>query len=318
MYNSTQKTEFLEASDYHETSIELIKLIFNNVETEEIRLQKDLSRFTEIEVQELLKSFNSKSKARLRMTCAYLSGYYKWCLNNGLTEIKDNPYDANKVDGFILNIIPSDIIEEKYFNHDAFISKLKKIKDNTNQFIVYAIYSGIKGDEYVELTNLKITDLDEVKKTVRLITGRTVNVNDMFIDLMKKANECTYYFADGIEKSNLYGRYSYAESGYVLKSCGNGSHAKKPIGLLIINPRLAVIKKQVGNEFFTVSTIYKNGLINYVKEKFDGKGIDLKTALLSKDNEKLYVFDIETQQYINEFGSKMTAKMLRHELKDYL
>jgi hypothetical protein len=78
------------------------------------------------------------------------------------------------------------------------------------------------------------------------------------------------------------------------------------------------IKEQMENEFISLSTLYKNGLINYIKEQFAKRDISLKDAIFHEKTGRLYTYNEELQQYIYDFGSKMEAKMLRMEIKDYI
>lgn len=133
---------------------------------------------------------------------------------------------------------------------------------------------------------------------------------------MIEANDQIQYFADGIDKESKTKAYDYANSDYIIKSCGK--NVLEQVSQHYITARMSVIKEQMGNEFISITTLYKNGMINYIKEQFAKKNIDLKTAFLHPIDGKRYTHDKETQQYINEYGSKMTVRFLRMEIKDYL
>jgi hypothetical protein len=324
MYNADQKNRYLEnrrMSKYEEPTIELLIKIFNSTESEEVQFGKDLSEFNQIEVVDLFKSFNSKSPRRLQSTSIFLYDYTSWCYEEGLIDNIANPYDKNIIDVIIKDIIPKDLLSEKYFNKDTMVNNyINSIIDVSNKFIAYALYCGIKGNNYEELINLRKFDLDHDNHVVKLITGRTVKVDSLFINLMINANDMTHYFADGIEKESRQRKYEYQRSEYVIKSCGGKKNLTgDAVSPEYLNKRLATIKEQSGNKYMSASLLYKNGLINHIKERYKKDfGIDLKTALFDEINGKLYTYDKTTQKYIEEFGSKMTVRMLRMEIRDYI
>jgi len=319
MYNSTQKQRYMDDCKYEPETIEgVVRVIFNATELAEETTGMDLANFNKPQIVNLLKSFNSKSPRRLDGNCIYLSDYYKWCLNNGIVSSVVNPYDKNMVEDIIDLIIPIADLNNKYFTKLDVLDYMYSIPDVTNQFMLYGLFSGVKGKNNCELVNLKIEDLDEENKTVTLITGRVIHVDDLFIKLMKLANDAEEYYYDGVVKDAVNGSYpyTYVQNGYVLKQCQFGEFGKT-VGVGITNPRFNIIKTQSGNNFVSASTIYKNGLINYIKEKFDAQGINLENVMMDKTGRE-YDHQLEIQKYIDEYGSKTSVRMLRSEIKYYL
>jgi len=319
MYRSEQKQAFL---DYYintreESTVQLVERIFNSTELVENQFEKDVSEFNQIEVLELLKSYNSKSPRRLMSTCKFLSDYYIWCSRvEKLESVSSliNPFNKIITDNMIENLISKEVLNKKYFNKEYLLEKMNdNVFDVTNQFIAYALFYGIK---VKELINLKIKDLDFENNKVKLITGREITVDTLFKHLMIEANDQVQYFADGIEVEDILKRYTYGESDYVIKKCGvKECDAVRP---LYISFRMRTIKDQMENEFVSLSTLYKNGLINYIKEQFAKRNISLKDAIFHEQTGKLYTYNEDLQQYIYDFGSKMQAKILRMEVRDYI
>lgn len=317
MYKPKQKQAFL---DYYgetkeKTTVDLVGRIFSTTSLVENQFEKDISEFNQLEVLELLKSYNSKSPRRLMSVCKFLSDYYIWCSQvEMLVGSLINPFDKSITDNMIDNIIPKEDLNKKFFTKEYLVEKLKEdVIDVTNRFIAYALFYGITAEE---LVNLQMGDLDFKNNMVKLITGREITVDTLFKNLMINANDQTQYFADGIEVEDIRRRNTYGESDYVIKKCGvKECDAVRP---LYLNARLRTIKEQMENEFISLSTLYKNGLVSYIKEKYAKKEVSLKTAILHPITGKLYTYDDETQKYIHDFGSKMEVKILRMEIKDYL
>jgi len=315
MYNDEQKRKYINyrlLNHYKETTVELIEKIFIATEKHEINNQKDISEFSLNEVITLLKNSNWKSPKTLKTNSSSLRYYYEWCLKEGLVN-NTNPFSKKNINSTINSIIPKEKLNNKYFNKIEYLEMLDEIADVSNKFIAHAFYSGLT---FEELTHLKIGDLDFDSNKIQLTAGREFIVDELFKCLMIETNDQEQYFADGIEKESRSKSFNYAESDYVIKSCGKNT--LEPASQPYISSRMRIIKAQMDNEFISISTLYKNGMINYIKEQYSKRNIDVKTAFLYQINGKLYTYDKETQKYIDDFGSKMTVRFLRMETKDYL
>lgn len=317
MYRPEQKQAFLNyyLNYKEESTVQLVERIFNSTETLENQLNKDVSEFNQLEVFELLKSYDSKSPRRLMIACKILSDYYIWVSQvEKLSEGLINPFDKSITDNMVEQIIPKENLNQKYFNKEHLINELRdKVPDVTNRFIAYALFYGIKVDELIKI---KIDDLDDEHHKLKLNTGREILVDDLFKHWMIEADDQVQYFANGIEVEDRRKLYTYSESDYVIKKCGSKKDGEVQPRLITV--RLMTIREQMENEFISLSTLYKNGLVNYIKEQFAKRNISLRDALLHKNTGRFYTYDYDLQQCIYDFGSKIESKMLRMEYKDYI
>lgn len=324
-FNKEQKERYLENCKYEYTTIETIKVLFNMSYEVEARRDNntDLSNFTEKQIIELFKKFNSKSRVFLQGVASYFFDYYEWCKSENLIYGGlGNPYELKRVRRIIEEIVPQEILNQMFFDNEIFMEYLDDILDVSNKFIAYALYSGINGDKAEEIRKLRITDLHEDKKQVRLCTGRIVNVDDAFIRLMKQTASAEFYYPDGKNQSSQLGYYTYANSEYVLRPCRRGeNYSDTPLSREMFYARVRKIREQVGNPYLTAHIIYDNGLINFIKEKCNEDGIDFEDAIFEKGEEgegREYFYNKQVQEYINEFGSNKTTRLLRMQIKDYM
>jgi hypothetical protein len=132
---------------------------------------------------------------------------------------------------------------------------------------------------------------------------------------MEKANNAETYITLQESNSRNYKQRIYIKNGYILSPTASLGDLfdYKPATSKFISQRMILVRKNVKNEYFTMSNLYKNGLMNFIKEKFELKGIGLKTAFY-QESDGIYVYEKEIQQYVDEFGSKMTTRMLRMQL----
>lgn len=316
MYNETQKKMYLKycSNIYEPKTVNLIESILNSTEKSEIQHNKDVCEFNHIEVIDYLKGLNSTSRSRLQSTAVRLSRYYTWCKNvEHLTNNIIDPFDSRGISIIIDGIISKKDLISKWFTKEKFLKMLDDVLEVSNQFILYAHYCGVTVEE---MRYLKMEDLNFSRNELQLINNRKILVDSLFKHLMIQTNEQIQYFEDGIEKYSKTKSYDYAKSEYVIRTCNKNMDGVVP--RTFIYRRFKTIREQIGNDLINTPTIYINGLVNYIKEQYAKKDIDLKTAILTKVNNKKYKYDEETKQYIEEFGSKMTYRILRREIKDYL
>lgn len=318
MYNENQKLEYLNDCDYENTTIEVIKSLFNTIEVSENLYETDVCNFNRVQIIDMLKGINSKSRSRLRVVVAYLSNYYNWCKEKNYVEnhTSINEYDKDMLFGVIEDILPIKHIKKAFFTKEEMLEYLPEILDISNRFVAYALFCGVRGDDYEELRMLKMSDLDEETKILKLSTGRSIKIDDLFYNLMWRTNVEENYYPDGIERNKIFGAYTYIENGFVLKACRVGEMGVAVSRTVIIN-RLKLIKQQTENPFITATTLYKSGLVNYIKEKFIERGISLYDAFF-KQSGRVYIYSEELDKYIKEYGSNITSRMLRTEIKEYI
>jgi 5-methylcytosine-specific restriction protein A len=307
--------------NYSETTIGQLYKIFASTKhyEEDVDIHKDVSEFNDSEAFYYLKRLNSKSRERLKKDACYLSRYHQWCFEKGLIQNQEDAFQDKKIYKIIKEIVPNDILLESYFTKNDLIELIELDPDYINQFILLAIFYGIKGDNLGDLVNVKIGDLNEEEKTVTLVSGRKAYVDDYFIEVMKKANSTTVYkqnvITDNHKKPN---QTVYEDSGYVIRKCILKNYSTTGcVNKKFVTQRIQKFKKEVDSSFITIPNLYNNGMIDFIQEKYRTQGISFKTAL-TYNNNGTYIYEKETNEYIKEFGSKTNARAWRFELKDIM
>jgi integrase len=318
-----QKKRYLENCRFEEPTREVIDKWFRMSNVVESKENTDLANFNRKQVMNLYKNFNSKSKHTLITVSLYFSDYYNWCISEGLIDSRSfiNQYDIKMVKSIIDEIIPIELISDKVITKNDIINVyLEKVPDVSNKLLLYAPFCGVYGNEASDLVLLKIEDIDENNKTVRLNSSKVLNVDDLFVELAKKANEAKKYMPEGVAgevRAIRPERYVYDESDYIIKACDTGKK-DTPASYKMILARYSLIQKQTENRSINGNNLYKSGLVNYVKEKFNERGITLKKAVYDKYSGRNYTYSSDIQEYINEFGSNMNDRMFRLRFGEYL
>lgn len=333
MYKKTepQKQRYLDSPNfrYDENAKVVIKYMFDGAAEVEEQEGMDLSLFNKPQVIRLLKSYNSRSKGYLRTVCNTFSDYYSWCLYEGYVDNTNvtNFYDYTIAKPIIDEVIPLQLIIDKYFIRKDIVRWENSIYDPVVKFILYAPFCGVYGNDAEDLIYLKIEDIDKVNKKTKLQSGKMIVVDDLFIELAENANKATEFYPDGFNRtdnSKKPNQYVYDTSCYILKSCGQMT-TDDPVSKGIVMNRFRLIQQLLENKFITGSNLYKNGLINYVKEKFETHDISLKDGIFLEVEKgerqfagNTYLYSNELQQYINEYGSNMSDRALRQQMKEII
>lgn len=325
MYNEFQKKRYLESKDFvhDEGAKEVAERIFETVSKTEFQKDKDLSEYNKLQVIDLLKNVNSKSKNYLRLVSKFCFEYTNWQKTQGASDNgSPNYYDYAITKDIIDDLVPLSMIQDKYFTRDYIINVVKnKIKDPMNRFLVYAPFSAVCGANCDNLKYLKYSDINVKEKTVNLKSGITVGVDDLFIELARAANETIEYMPEGVSEMDTARNskmFLYSGSNYIVKSCGGREKAEDVVTQSFIIQRFKFIQKQVENEFITPSNLYKNGLINFIKERFEEEGVTLRQAFFEKLDKINYVHSGKLTKYIEEYGSNLNIRQLRREIEEVI
>lgn len=329
----SRKKRYLEGEGFRfeDATKEVAKRIFDTVFITENQKDKDLSEFNRSQVIDLLKGINSKSKNYLRLVTKICFEYTNWCkIEGAIDKTNVNYYDWAIVKDIIDDLVPIEMIADKYFKEDYIEDiVINKVKDPVNKFLVYAPFKGVCGASNDDLKYLEYKDIDEKEKTVKLKSGKIIMVDDLFIKLAKAANEATEYMPEGTSydsSEDLEGKkkirnknaFKYGSSCYILKSAGTIETDYKEVTQSFITNRFIFIQKQVGNKFIIPSNLYKNGMINFIKNKFDEQGVSLQDAFFEKINRQKYKYGEQLKSYIEAFGSNLNERQLRQEIKDII
>lgn len=329
MYNIedsiNRKNRFIEMSNYNEPTIKVLEMWLKKVVPIEKMTGKDLADFTRDEIINLYKSFNLRSKHTLITATYFFFNYYNWCLHEKYVTNQINQFDPNMIKSIVDEVIPMELVEDKYFRIQEMYDYIDRVYDPVNKFILYASFRGCLGAEGEDIVNLKLSDIDKESKTVNLYSGKVLKVDDLFIQLAEEADKQTMYQPEA-DKVNYFGRFEYDESIYIIKTCRTKAK-DTPVKYGVIQQRIRLIKEQAGNRFVNLKNSYDNGLVNYIKERFEEMGVSLENGLYLKKNLSQYEYSKELERFIcdynkginaNEINNGVTGRMLRRNLKNII
>ena len=194
------------------------------------------------------------------------------------------------------------------FTRQEIIDICDSLANAQDKFIIYALFSGIRGNKYSDLVNLKVEDVNFDTKEIKLPSGKVVIMDEYLEDILKDITDKeygSYYYK--LNRSGFYDVNSFyklnMDCEYVVKvkpttTNGNGLGSFSFQGL---QTRLKGLSKVLGINILGVN-VYRSGVLakmNEIKEKWTQNEI----SEFLKDNQyNLTVY--ETQRAYEDFYNK--------------
>ena len=155
MYNENIKQRYIE----YKTNLTIIpngylERLFDKTKQFEIELNKDVCNFTYYEIMNMYKTWNENSYETLQVTNSHLSLYTQWCIEQSLVADAQNHFLEFSKDIF-MSCVNNIINDKKIVTREQVLSWFKDLNNVSDRFMFLALFEGIKGEQYKELTNLK-------------------------------------------------------------------------------------------------------------------------------------------------------------------
>lgn len=251
LYHRVIKTDFIETKGHED-----LHYFFNFSGREEERLKLDISDMTKDQVLDLLKKYIAafpSSRSTIGVICSGLNDYREY-YNKG-DEAIEPIATWMLIDGFIAPNHGS-----TYLFTERDLRELAKFLDPRQQYIVYALYEGLKGTGTYDFYFVETSDVDYNNKTISC-GGKTIPITSEFIDVINRAKNYDLsaskvsYATSTIEGKNRYNNLVYKN---VLTTDTMQAQQSQ------LRVTLFAIRKQLGLECFTQSNLLYSGFLNQV------------------------------------------------------
>lgn len=202
--------------------------------------------------------------------------------------------------------------EKDLFTKQEIIDICDALANPQDKFIIYALFSGIRGNKYSDLVNLKVKDINFNTKEIKLPSGKVVIMDKYLEDILRDITDeefGSYYYK--LNRSGYYDINSFyrlnMDSEYVVKvkptvTNNNGSECFSFQGL---QTRLKGLSKILNVNILGVN-IYRSGVISRMNEIKDTWSQLEILNFLKENNHNLTAY--ETQKAYEEvYGKKQTV-----------
>ncbi len=290
--------------------------IFKKAKSIEEATGKNIFEFGQKEIDMLLPILGNKSRETIHYRCGLIDKYCKWVYKAKICKMENKLFSVNNIKSMTIKIIPITTIRRKYFCQSKIMEFLDKLTDVSNQFILYSIFIGISGKDFMDLCNLKMDDIDKEKMVAHLrLSNRDQEIDYLFDELAEKTNRQEYYNPgdNDVTYENLFTKYK--NNGYIIK-IPRQKEEKLPAQKNFIESRLKVIKKQTGNQYISKPTLERSGLLYFIRCKCSEYEISFNDIFMAKSNDKCYTYAEELQDIITQYGSNIKGRILRDQIED--
>ncbi|MDK1672863.1 hypothetical protein QOK74_08255 [Staphylococcus saprophyticus] len=288
-YNHFFKEEFL--NTIPEQNRYYYKSLFNRSESMETQLDKDLYNFTDTEIEIFLYSVNTAQKNTLVTYLNQARNYCDYAIKTGhkisnINVFKTFSYGA--LDKYTAKH------KMKYISKDFLEIAMKDIV-NTNDYALYkALFEGIGGFEYTEISELTIDDIRKAnnnpttlygtqekaniielrsaqKNSDEIKTRELTITNDLLKYLEKSYYQETYLLKNG-ESEAISSERQIIDGNNVFRNVTTTSKEDGKIDKQYIYRKLKLLGDVTEGEVSSISTLINSGIIYYISLLADNDG----------------------------------------------
>lgn len=268
MYNEAVKIEFMDT--IKESTHVKYKSLFNKSEVIETKYGLDIMRMTVGQIIEVIENYSDKDSTR--QTClSQIRKYMAWAEQVGY--IKINIMSKSLVPTSEIMESMQDRSMEKRMTEEEYRECLDKIVESKGgkyaASILMSIYEGISGNNYTNLFNAKLGDIDEEAGTIKLHDGTERKISKELISLLKEVSTM-----DGCKKRSKYADIIKED---VIWKGANSRNFKFIIDNTVLN--ITGVK-------YSKNEIEKSGFFNRVMDLSIKAGYDFKADMLEVEDKK--------------------------------
>lgn len=266
MFNDAQKQRFINIDESIVRST-LIGL-FGKAEMLETMYDKDLYNFTEEQGIEFLKCLRSTSIESLGVQLSMIIRYVDWALSENL--VIDGVNHFREITKEQRDTCISARAADKYYTLSEIKEMCWKLSDNpVNQYVLLAPWYGIGAKEREEIERVGLENLN--KDNLLIIGGRTIFVDEYFIDIFTKSCNTYVYYSNSLTR-DMIGAGAW-------KQCTNtrGGNFKTKI-----NSKYLRISKIVGKEL-NYNVIKFSAMLHHVRRRAEMNAINNREFVFSND-----------------------------------
>lgn len=195
--NSERKEDFLNEIYTNEETLRVWTNIFTLAEWAEEKFDKDLSEFSNDEIEEMLENYDSVTPVFLDRTVKLFSRYTNWCIEHGYRENGDNNYNVYEFQDMAKFVKPI-----KLYSEIDILKMCQEFDNPIDRFLVAAPFFGFRHTKsYIDITSVTREDINIKECTIQLV-DRVISVPRWFIDLTFETMETYVYTATPNSPSN--------------------------------------------------------------------------------------------------------------------
>lgn len=305
MFNETYKYNYIsERNKQKKYSKHFLRKNFEKAGEYEDKYGKDLCDFTKKQILGMYKSFHLRSLESLLSINSQFSIYTQHCIDNNMSNNNQNNFSDITSDQ-LLNCINKNIIKQKIISRKQLLEWTSIIDNASDVFIFLALFEGLNGKNYRELTRLSIDNFDYKKKIVTTCEGRAIPVSVELLSSADESDKEMIYYAGGKE-------FPLVENGRIIKDF---KQTQSTVDDEYRNGRKLYVRIKkilnyvIGNSSINGKDIEISGQMYYIKKRCDELGI----------TQREFVYDVNYRREIEKrFLTNINVTLFWKKYEGYL
>ena len=225
------KVEWLLDSNYnYETKRSYYSVLDSRVHALEIALNKDLYKFTQVEIEDIIKSVNSFSLQTAQALFSIINSYIQWTVEIGMNTKGENP--CNKIIIKDVVNVNSNALKELYTTKEEFYNNIMSLEGSIiDKTIIMLLRYGVR---LVDIPSLRYENVNATDMTLNVENeGGILNIpiDDLLLKCIKECKSTDEYERLSNKRDTI---TRYLDFGYIIKVTEKGYNRS---GEEMINPR---------------------------------------------------------------------------------
>lgn len=267
VYNQEIKDMFIDWIDIEKYPPRWWERVFEKTKILEEKYGKDLLNFTTEQIIEFYKFLDINSLESLMIYNINLVKYGNWALGEHLIIDGQNHFSEINNENLAACINTSEL-GKSILTYKGLRQLMGQLYNYQDRFIFFCLFEGIKGKEYSEILNLKMSDIQNDKVHLK---NRTIVVNKDFKAIAKEADMETEYITLTQRPIDLIPSLTIYKEKYNSRGIDPGRTVYATI--------VRGIKMADTSSAITASSIYNSGLIYYLNQLATAEKVSVETLL---------------------------------------
>ena len=279
MYNEELKIRFIQSRAKEVTlPLRYLEREFEKIAPFETKLEKDVCNFSFYDIIDYYKFLNLTSIEGIEILNSQFLIYTDWCFKQNLVNDGQNHFRELRRDDYY-NCINKAKLNMSIFDREDILNLIDDLPNPKDQFIILALFEGIKGKDFSDLTLLKPEHISG--NIITLPSGKNIQVSDELIDYANKTiEEQSYYSMSGKMEKVI----PLTDLGYIIKSYPNVDSTIDDlfqIGRRLYKGLMRLFAF-LGMEHIKANDIYNSGMIYSIKENAKKHNMSCKDYIYSE------------------------------------
>lgn len=277
MYNSELKEEYLNGFDNERTQKIAMRPLWE-ARKEEKRLGKDLYEMTLDEIENVLINLKSSTLRSAYHNVNKIEEYLLWCAKKGYRRTNISPFPQKRREEWCKKFVISYM--QYAFTREQIEEMSELLVNDQDKAVLFALFEGVRGKGYSEITNLKMKNVHEKDKGIFLDliehdgSVRTIQISKKLKELLKMADEQSEYVNSNgqHDPSSRYYTSSLEDTERVFKRADRGAQIEKANNFFV-NRKIALFKDVFDLPYLKASQIVVSGMMHIAHTIHEERGV---------------------------------------------